>query len=856
MSNKILIIGGVAGGASTAARLRRMDEDAEIIMFERGEYISFANCGLPYYIGGTIEERDKLLVQTPDKMGARFNIDIKVKNEVIDINPSEQEIKVKDLSNDEEYVEDYDYLVLSPGAEPIKPSIPGIENERIFTLRNIPDTDAIKKYLDDKNPEKAVVIGGGFIGLEMVENLHDQGLDVSLVEAADQVMGPIDYEMASILHNHMRQKEVKLYLEDGVKAFEDNDNMTDVILESGKELEADMIIMAIGVKPSVELAKKAGLELGETGAILVDEYMKTSEENIYALGDAVEVKDYVTGNKTHIPLAGPANKQGRIVANNLTGRKDKFTGTQGSSVAKIFDLTVASTGKNEKSLEQEGIDYEVSFTMSKSHAGYYPGAIPMTVKILFKPEDGEVLGAQIVGRDGVDKRIDVLATALRFKKTVFDLQELELAYAPPYSSAKDPVNMAGFTAGNILNGEMDIIHWSEIDELDENNTFLLDIRTEVENDLGAIDGSTNIPLNDLRDRLNEIPKDKEIIVYCQVGLRGYIATRILLQNGFKDIRNLSGGYRLYKQVQKDKEFRKDDPSNVTGSASGSATKGKESQQKNEHVERGKDELIARENGDIETDETGEPLGDVETFKVDACGLQCPGPIMQVYRKMEELDPGDILEASATDPAFSADIESWCESTGNTLLKLDTEGNKFIAFIKKGGEAGEKNEVAESLGKAVGDNKTMVVFSDDLDRVLASFIIANGAASMGKEVTMFFTFWGLNVLRKDEYVDVEKGFMDKMFSSMMPRGSKRLGLSKMNMMGMGRKMMRKVMENKNVDSLEALIGQAKLSGVNLVACQMSMDVLGIKKEELIDGVDLGGVATYLNEAEGSNMNLFI
>lgn len=657
MSDKILIVGGVAGGASTAARLRRMKEEAEIIMFEKGEYISFANCGLPYYIGGTIEEREKLLVQTPGRMGARFDMDIRVQNEVIDIDPKKQRIEVKDIKSGEIYTEDYDYLVLSPGAEPIEPPIPGIKNDKIFTLRDIPDTDEIKGYLEEEQPQKAVVVGGGFIGLEMTENLHDQGVEVSLVEMADQVMGPIDYEMAAIAQNHMRDKGINLQLEDGVSAFEDKDDIVEVVLESGKRLEADMIILAIGVQPNTELAKKAGLEIGETGAILVDEYLQTSEENIYALGDAIEVKDQVTGVKTHIPLAGPANKQGRIVANNLAGREEKYTGTQGTSVAKVFDLTVAATGKNEKSLEQEGIDYETSFIVSRSHAGYYPGAFPMTIKTLFKPDTGKLLGAQIVGRDGVDKRIDVIATSLRFEKTIFDLQELELAYAPPYSSAKDPVNMAGFAAGNIVNGLTDVIHWSELDEINWQEAVLVDNRTAKENKMGAIEvteNRLNIPLNELRERLDELPTDKEIIVYCGSGLRSYIATRILLQNGFDKLRNLSGGYRLYKAVQQDKEAR--------------SKGGLEAKDRVEH-------------GQIATDKTGEPLGDATT--VDLRGEKCSDVVAKLQNEIEELQEEDILEVVITDPVFRDEIESWCLDSNNEIIKTVEKETEFVFFIKKG-----------------------------------------------------------------------------------------------------------------------------------------------------------------------------
>ncbi len=824
MSNKVLIVGGVAGGASTAARLRRVDENAEVIIFEKGKHISFANCGLPYHIGEVIKDREKLLVQTPEAMKARFNIDVRVNNEVVSIDRDNKEVEVKDLLTGQVYTEDYDKLVLSPGAEPIKPPLPGIDGQNIFTLRNIPDTDQIKAYVDQQQPERAVVVGAGYIGVEMAENFHHRGIEVSVVELADQVLGPIDKEMAAQVHNHMRSKGIDLHLSDGVKSFREEGNKTIVELNSGTEIEADLVVMSIGVKPSTSLAKDAGLELGETGAIKVNQYLQTSDDDIYAIGDAIEVIDFVTKEPAHIPLAGPANKQGRIVADNLTGEQKKFSGSQGTAIAKVFDLTVAATGNNEKQLKAAGIDYQVSYTNSKNHAGYYPGAISMTIKIIYTPTEGKLLGSQIVGYDGVDKRIDVLATAIRFDKTVFDLQEIELAYAPPFGSAKDPVNMAGFAAGNILKDKVDIIQWHQIADLDQ-DTIILDVREEVEVQLAKIDGSINIPLNSLRDRLDELDRDKEIVIYCAVGLRGYIGARILEQHGFKQVKNLTGGYKLYQEIIKDKK-------------------------------KVIDECNTPECEDLSTasnPEEGQLLGaklEGKTVELDACGLQCPGPIMQVAKKMEELEQGDRLKVVATDPGFTADIGAWCKSTGNKLIGTDAKGHEFSATLQKG------QGRIPSAAMNQQNKKTMVVFSGELDRAIASFIIANGAAAMGSEVTLFFTFWGLNILRRDEYVDVEKGMMDKMFGAMMPKGSKKLPLSNMNMFGMGPKMIRKVMEDKGVDSLEALIGQAKLNGVRLVACQMSMDVMGIKREELIDGVEVGGVASFLSDAEESNMSLFI
>ncbi|QUH21469.1 CoA-disulfide reductase [Alkaliphilus sp. B6464] len=546
MSKKVIIVGGVAGGASTAARLRRMDENAEIIMFERGEYISFANCGLPYYIGNIIERREALLVQTVEGMSKKFNMDIRILSEVIAIDPSQKKLTIKNLKTNEIYEESYDVLVLSPGANPIKPPIPGInEAKNLFTLRNIPDTDAIKSFVDTKKPKSAIVIGGGFIGIEMAESLHHRGIHVTLVEAADQIMGPIDYEMASILHNHIKSKGVDLILGDGVKSFENQGKK--LVLQSGKEIETDLIIFSIGVRPENQLAKDAGLKVGERGGIQVNEYLQTSDETIYAIGDAIEVVDFISGKPTMIPLAGPANKQGRIVANNICGKSEKYVGTIGTSVAKVFDMAVASTGNNEKLLKARGVKYEAIHIHPGSHAGYYPGAFPISMKMLFDPETGKIFGAQAVGYDGVEKRIDVIATAIAANMNVIDLKELELSYAPPFSSAKDPVNMFGFVASNIMNGLVSTVQWHEIDNIVKDGGILVDVREAEENQLGFIKGSILIPLGELRSRLGELPKDKTIHIYCQVGIRGYNASRILIQNGYS-AKNLDGGYKTYQCV--------------------------------------------------------------------------------------------------------------------------------------------------------------------------------------------------------------------------------------------------------------------------------------------------------------------
>lgn len=546
MGKKIVIVGGVAGGASAAARLRRLDESSTIIMVERGEYISFANCGLPYYIGETIQERSKLMVQTVPGLSSRYQLDIRNLSEVTSIQREEKTVTIKNLSTGESYSEDYDYLILSPGAQPIVPDIPGLSKaSNVFTLRNIPDTDRIKQFIDLNHPTEAVIVGGGFIGLEMAENLAERGIQVTVIEMANQVMAPLDYEMAAIVHAHLREKGVRLILEDGVQAVHEEGQRVE--LASGKQIATDMLILSIGVRPENILAIHAGLPVNDRGGIQVNEYLQTSDPYIYAIGDAIEVKDYIFQNEAFIPLAGPANRQGRLVADHIYGKNHPYKGTLGSSIAKVFDLTVAVTGINEKRLQQMKSPYKAIHIHPMSHAGYYPGAHPISLKLLFHPDTGRIYGAQAVGAEGVDKRIDVIAAAIMGNLSVWDLTELELSYAPPYSSAKDPVNYAGYVATNILDGLVETVQWHEIDQLIENGATLIDVRQPSERTAGYINGSINIPLNDLRSRLTELPKNETLYVTCQVGLRGYLAARILSEQGFK-VKNLDGGWKTYAAV--------------------------------------------------------------------------------------------------------------------------------------------------------------------------------------------------------------------------------------------------------------------------------------------------------------------
>lgn len=812
---KHIIIGGVAGGATAAARIRRADEGAEIVMLERGKYISYANCGLPYYIGGVISDRERLFVQTPESFGKRFNIDVRVENEVVEIQPKEHTVTIR-RKDGSQYKETYDKLLLSPGASPVRPPLPGIDSEGIFTLRNVNDTDRIKTYLTTKSVKRAVVVGAGFIGLEMAENLHHAGVDVSVVEMGNQVMAPVDFSIAAHLHKHLTQKGVSLYLEQAVAAFERKGNEIRVILKSGETIVADMVILSIGVRPETTLAKAAGLRIGETGGIWVDEYLQTSEADIYAVGDAIEFPHPITGKPWLNYLANPANRQGRIVADNMVeGNKYAYEGAIGTAIAKVFDMTVASTGLAAKRLKQLGMEYAVSVTHSGSHAGYYPDALPLTVKLVFHPKTGKLYGAQSVGYDGVDKRIDQIALLIKQGGTVYDLIRLEHAYAPPFSSAKDPIAIAGYVASNIISGAMPAITWRELLATDRSSVMLLDVRTAEEFSFGSLPGAVNIPLDDLRERMQELPKDKEIIVFCAVGLRGYLAQRILRGHGYTAVRNLIGGYKTF--------------------ATANAPVGKPNLPYNEP-----------KNLDTQAMTT-----EIKTVKIDACGLSCPGPIMKVKQAIDSIADGERIEITSIDAGFARDAQAWCNTTGNILISNVEEKGRYTVVIEKGSP-----KACQVKTSCDGKGKTLIMFSDDLDKALATFVLANGAAATGQKVSIFFTFWGLNVIKKERKPSVAKDIFGKMFGMMLPSSSKKLHLSKMSMMGMGDKMMRHIMKKKNIDSLEALRQQAIDNGVEFIACQMSMDVMGVAREELLDNVTIGGVATYMERADQANVNLFI
>lgn len=811
---KIVIVGGVAGGATLAARLRRLSEEYEIVMLEKDEYIAFANCGLPYYIGGVIEERDKLMVQTVEAMSKRYNLDIRNFSEVLKIDAENKMITVYNHQTKEEYTETYDDLVLSPGATPIVPPFNGLSKaDNVFTLRNIPDTDQIKNYLNQHNPKKATVIGGGFIGVEMAENLAHLGIEVTLIDLAEHILKPFDFEMAAKLELNLKNNGVQIMTSKLVKDV----RQTEVELDDGTIIPTDVTIMAIGVRPASKLAKDINLDLAENGAIKVDSQFKTSQANIYALGDVISVKNPILNHDTYIPLAWPANRQARLLADILAGQNRHYKGTIGASVLKVNELTAASVGLTEEYLKTTNIKYDSVIVNRGSRAGYYPGGSAMDLKLIFDL-NGKILGAQAIGPDMVEKRIDVIATAIKLGATVYDLEDIEVCYAPPFNSAKDPVNIAGYTATNILNGFSKNFKYDELDKISQaEDKLLIDVRTPVEYEIAHVDGAINIEVDELRAKLKEYQdyQDKEVYVYCKVGLRGYTAQKILNGNGFKKVYNLSGGYDIYNTFKK----------NLAMKAKTNITK--------EKVE------------PAMINKTG-----INTL--DARGLQCPGPIMETSKKMAELNDGDKLLIKVTDNGFCEDIKAWCEKCNNQLISIERTENEYEVIIQKNGDEGACN-IDTTQNK---DNGTIVMFSGDLDKALAAMIISQGAAAMGKQMTVFFTFWGLNVLRKNGPVDVEKTNFEKMFGKMMPQGADKLGLSQMNMAGIGAGMIKKRMDDKNVPNLQEQIKNAQAAGVKFIACTMSMDLMGIKEEELIDGVELGGVAKYIGDSAGADLTLFI
>jgi NADPH-dependent 2,4-dienoyl-CoA reductase/sulfur reductase-like enzyme/peroxiredoxin family protein/rhodanese-related sulfurtransferase/TusA-related sulfurtransferase len=824
---KLVVIGGVAAGMSLAARTRRLDESAEIVVLEKSRHVSYANCGLPYHVGGVIRDREALLLQTPESLRAALNLDVRTGHEVLSIDRAAKTVRIRESSTGREYDDSYDKLALCPGAVPLRPPIPGIDHPALFVLRNVEDMDTLKGKIDG-GATSAIVVGGGYIGIEMAENFRHRGLSVDLVEMMPRILPPLDPEMVTPLEDHLARNGVRLHLGTAAAAFRDANGRVSVELKDGSTMTADLVVLAAGVRPDTTLAAGAGLAIGPRGGILVDEHFRTSDPDIVAAGDAIEVRHAVLPDAWLIPLAGPANRQGRAAAENLVGRDTPAPATQGTSIVKIFDMTAGGTGASETTLKRTGIPYRKIYLHPSGHAGYYPGTAPMHIKLTFAPDTGRLLGAQVVGFDGVDKRLDVFATAIRGGMNVRDLERLELAYAPPYGSAKDPVNMAGFVGANLLRG--DVAFWYAEDYPERTaEAFLLDVRSPEEYESWHIPGAVNIPLGRLRRERDRVPRDKAVRVYCKVGFRSYLAHRILVQSGYRDVATLSGGTLTFRAWHRP-PARQDPVEGIP-----SVFYGEEQQAR---------AAAAPAQG------TG------RVVEVDCAGLQCPGPILRLKAEMDKLAPGDIVSVRASDPGFLADAPAWCAKQGHALVDIRQAGPVVEARIRKGAAAAPSPDPATAPAAPAKDKKAFVVFSGDLDRVMAAFVIANGALAMGSEVTMFFTFWGLNVLRRSDAPPVEKGLMDRMFGAMMPKGPGALKLSKMNMLGMGTAMMKKTMQEKRVASLPELLESARKGGAKLVACTMTMDVMGIQKEELIDGVDLGGVASFLAESDQSRTTFFI
>ncbi|QDU64910.1 Coenzyme A disulfide reductase [Planctomycetes bacterium Pan216] len=873
--HRIVIVGAVAGGASAAARLRRLGEHSSIVVFERGEHASFANCGLPYYLGGEIVKRDKLLVAGKTQLEGWLNLEIRTRTDVLSIDRERKLVHVRDLATGDEYDQPYDQLILSPGASPIRPAAllekVRPHHPRVKSLRSLGDADRLKELVDS-GISSAVIVGGGFIGLEVAEQLGQRKVTTSLIEATDHVMPALDKEITAPIHETLTRHGVRLHLNVAVADLEplEGDRIR-VRLDDDRTIETDLVVLAIGVRPESLLAKNAGLELNDRGAIRVDAHQRTSDPSIYAVGDAVEVTEPVFGNKAYIPLGGPANRQGRLAADHIAatvGVTDlepeelTYRGSQGTSIVRVFDVAAGLTGQSEISLQRQGKrlheDYETVTVHPMSHASYYPGAQRMTLKIMFSKKEGRLLGAEAVGRHGIDKRLDVLAMAIQLGGTVFDLEQAELCYAPPFGSAKDPINMAGFQAANLLLGQTRNVNAKELEELIKDNAVtLLDVRTEPEYQTDSIEIAVNIPLDQLRERRDEIPRDRPVVTYCQVGQRGYLAETMLRQHGV-DVRNLSGGFTSWRLWQAMVEPPNEDPIEPNPGGAPSLD-GEEQPSKIQTQVAGDDDAASGGKAMVTTScqvgggaTNNGQQAHAEPTTLDVRGELCPGPLLAMAHAVEQLRAGQSIRVLASDPGFANDARAWCASNGHRVLEVQQTDRAVEALIQKQ-TAGASQEVATTSPR---DGQTLVVFSGDLDKVLASFVIANGAAAMGKPVTMFFTFWGLNALRRKEAPPVSKGLLDRMFGWMMPRGAERLKLSQMNMGGMGTAMMKYVMKNKNVADLPTMIATARQQGVRMVACTMSMDVMGLKKEELIDGVELGGVAAYLGEAQKSSVNLFV
>lgn len=803
---KVIIIGGGAAGASCAARLRRLDEKAEICILEAGGEISTASCGLPYYCSGIIADRDMMLVSNPKIFKHFFNVEVRLFSQVVSVNRKEKSVV---LSGGQELK--YDKLVIATGSRPVKPPVKGIDNKKIFTVKTLDDADRIKAFVKENKVSRAVVIGGGFIGVEMLENFIHMGLDSTLIEQAPQILLNTDFEIASVAQNEIRKNGGKLVFGDEVAGFAEDA----VELKSGRKIEYDIAVLAIGVNPASGLAKECGLSLGLKNSVKVNEYMQTSDADIYAAGDCAEISDFVTGDKGFIPLAGPANRQGRIIADNIAGIKSVYKSSQGTSVIKVFNKTIASVGLTEKILAGKNISFKKNIIIGNSHASYYPDARALIIKLLFS-NDGKILGAQAAGCEGVEKRIDVIASVMRLGGTVQDLLDSELCYAPPYSGAKDPVNIIGMSSDNVLKGFFKPAFYEDLP-----GSVLIDVRPKAVFAAGTIKGAVNIPLAELRKRIADIAKDKKVVLFCSRGFNSYMASMILKSNKFDNVYSLAGGKTLYDEITDALENK---PVSADKYACAQQT------QEQNKISDGEENGIAQ---------------------IDVCGMQCPGPVMKISDKMREMAASGILEIKANDQDLVSDIRNWCQSTGNAFIGYDKNNDGIKIRIRKGGLISP-----DVRREKRSDGQTIVVFSNDLDKVLAAMIIANGARAAGMKVTLFFTFWGINALRKKQSESGGKNIIEKAFAFMMPKGPGRLKLSKMNMMGLGAFLMKAVMKKKNVPSLEELIENAKNSGIKIIACTMAMDIMGIKKEELIDGIEYAGVATYIAESKNSSGNLFV
>lgn len=890
---KIIIVGGVAGGATAAARIRRLDETAEILLIDKGEYLSYASCGLPYYVGGAIARRDALFVSSKEAIEATYAVDVRDLSLAKSLDPGARTLTVKDLRTDEVYTERYDKLILATGSSPVVPALTGLGADNVFTLWTVPDADRVKDFVERRSPRRAVVVGAGLIGLEMVDNLMALGLEVTVVDKEGQVLAPLDGDMARLVENHLVSRGVDLRLGAGLSDIDEDGGR--VRLDDGTSVETDMVVLSLGARPNSELARDAGLSVGERGHVLVDAELRTSDPDVYAVGDVTEGVEPILGGTHAVALAGPANRQGRAVAAAVLGREpEPYRGTIGTSVLRVLDLTAAWTGWSEKALEDAGkvlgTDFHVALVHPMSHAGYYPGASALTLKVVVD-SSGAVLGAQAVGAEGVDKRIDTIAATIRLGGGADDLASLELAYAPPLSSVKDPVNVAGYVAQDILAGlTRPVLHrqW----RADPGAWTLLDVREDAEVAVGAIPGSVHVPLAQLRERLDELDPRTPYLVYCAVGLRGYVAERILAGHGFQAA-NLAGGYRTWCDLgPRDDEGGQEaaqaaqSTTEAAASEAGTAADPALDPATDPATDAGVDPVtdpateaavdpVAEPASEAAADAGAGPATEAAADEeagagavqapagtvvpLDVCGMSCPGPIVEVARAIAGLAEGESLRVVATDPGFARDISAWAQTTGNTLVSKDVEAGRCTAVIRKDGAAPQPPEQPDG-GREAGATgpreKTIIVFDGDLDRALAAFVIANGAAAMGDRVNMFFTFWGLSVIRRPERPRKPKDAVSRAFAEMLPRGAGRLGLSRMNMGGTGAAMMRRVMRAKGVASLEELIASAQEAGVRLTACQMSMDIMGITAAELIDGVEIGGVATMLNDNDRSNMNLFI